>query len=150
MPITGAAGTGNDEDGIQYHGGTKIPFDVTIAIAASQTTDGIEATLTVKDRAGNTVTGLHVLEVWVSDDADGGGLTATSASGALTATTGVILTALTAKKHVKLTTADTGIAVLLLVDSANTAGERFCAKNPSTGQIILGTAAAGTDYEGGS
>ncbi len=150
MPIHGPAGSGVDEDGIQYHGGTKIPFGVTIAYAASGTTDGVEATFTVTDRAGNTIAGLHQLDIWISDDADGSGLTATAASGALTAVTGVILTAFTAKKHISITTASTGIGTVLLVDSANTTGERFCVKNPSTGQIVLGAATVGTDYEGGA
>ena len=66
MPIHGPAGTGSDEDGIQYQGGIAIPFSVTIAYAASVTTDGIEATLTVTDRAGNTIAGLHNIEAWIS------------------------------------------------------------------------------------
>lgn len=123
--------------------------DITIAYAASATTDGIEATLTVKDAAGTAIDAIHNLEVWISDDADGSGLTATAASGALTAATGTILTALTAKKHVSANTDATGVLTLLLVDSANTAGERFCVRHPLTGKIIVGSATVATDYEGG-
>ena len=147
--IHGYAGTGSGADGVQFHGGVAIPYSVTIAYAASATTDGIETTFTVTDRSGSTIAGLHQLDIWVSDDADGSGLTATAASGALTAVTGVILTAFTAKKHISMTTASTGIATTLLVDSANTAGERFCVRNPSTGQIVLGSATVAGDYEGG-
>ena len=71
MPIHGFAGTGGDQDGIQYHGGTKIPFSVTIAYAASATTDGIEATFTVTDRAGNTIERIQQLDIWISNDAEG-------------------------------------------------------------------------------
>lgn len=124
--------------------------NVTVSYAASATTDGIEATLTAVDATGAAVEAIHTLNVWVSDDADGSGLTATSASGALTAATGTILTALTAKKHVIANTAATGILTLLLVDSANTAGERFCAANPVNGKAIVGAATAATDYEGGA
>lgn len=123
--------------------------DITIAYAASGTTDGIEATLTVKDAAGTAIDAIHNLEVWISDDADGSGLTATSASGALTAATGTILTAYTAKKHVSANTDANGVLTLLLVDSANTAGERFCVRNPLNGKIIVGDATVATDYEGG-
>lgn len=149
MTIRGIAGTGIGDDGILVHGGTNLPHSVTIAYAASATTDGIEATFTVKDRAGTTIAGLFLLDVWVSDDADGSGITATAASGALTAVTGVILSVHIAKKHISLTTASTGIGTVLLVDSANTADERFCLRNPSTGQIELGAATVAGDYEGG-
>ena len=50
---------------------------------------------------------------------------------------------------VTVTTAATGIAVLLLVDSANTAGERFCVVNPVNGKVIVGASSVATDYEGG-
>lgn len=123
---------------------------ITVAYAASATTDGIEATLTVKDAAGTTIDAIHNLEVWISDDADGSGLTATAASGALTAVTGTILSALTAKKHVSANTDANGVLTLLLVDSANTAGERFCVRNPSNGKITVGAATVAGDYEGGA
>lgn len=123
---------------------------VSISYAASATTDGIEATLTVLDAAGVAIDAIHTLEVWISDDADGSGLTATSASGALTAATGTILTALTAKKHVIANTNSSGVLTLLLVDSANTAGERFCCKNPLNGKAIVGSATVAGDYEGGA
>lgn len=124
--------------------------NVTISIAASTTTDGVEATLTVVDADGVAVPFRHTLNVWISDDATGDGLTATAASGALTAVTGVILTALTAKKHILANTAATGILKLLLVDNANTAGERFCCTNPINGKLVLGSATTAASYEGGS
>ena len=123
---------------------------VSIAYAASATTDGIEATYTVLDAAGVAIDAIHNLEVYISDDADGSGLTATSASGALTAAAGTILTAHTAKKHVNANTNASGVLTLLLVDSANTAGERFCVRNPFNGKIIVGDATVAGDYEGGA
>ena len=129
---------------------TDAPANVTIAYAASATTDGIEATFTVVDAAGDAVEAITNLNVWISDDANGSGLTATAASGALTAATGTILTALTAKKHVNANTNASGVLTLLLVDSANTAGERFCVAHPVTGKAIVGAATVATDYEGGA
>lgn len=123
---------------------------ISIAYAASVTTDGIEATYTVLDAAGAAIDAIHSLECYISDDADGSGLTATAASGVLTAVAGTILTAVTAKKHVLANTNASGVLTLKLVDSANTVGERFCVKNPLNGKIIVGAATAGTDYEGGS
>lgn len=122
---------------------------ISISYAASGTTDGIEATYTVLDASGTAIDAIHTLECYISDDADGSGLTATSASGALTAATGTILTALTAKKHVIANTDANGVLTLLLVDSANTAGERFCVKNPVNGKITVGDATVSGDYEGG-
>lgn len=126
-----------------------VAASCSVAYAASATTDGIEATITVLDGEGNAIAAIHTLEVYISDDADGAGLTATAASGALTAATGTILSAHTAKKHVSCNTAATGIVTLLLVDSANTAGERFCVKVPSTGKVVVGAATVAGDYEGG-
>lgn len=123
---------------------------VTIAYAASATTDGIEATFTVTDAAGTAIDAIHTLEVYISDDADGSGLTATAASGALTAAAGTILTAHTAKKHVTCNTNASGVLTLLLVDSANTADERFCCRNPFNGKAIVGAATVAGDYEGGA
>jgi hypothetical protein len=122
---------------------------VTIAYATGTGTDDIDVTLTVTDAAGATIDAVHKLEVFITDDDIGGVLTSTAASGALTATTGAILTALTAKKHVTMTTAATGIGALNLVDSANTAGERFCVVNPFNGKVIVGASTVATDYEGG-
>lgn len=126
-----------------------VANNVTVSYAASVTTDGIEATYTVVDAAGVAIDAIHTLECWISDDADGSGLTATAASGALTAAAGTILTAHTAKKHVTANTNSSGVLTLLLVDLANTAGERFCVKNPVNGKIIVGAATVATDYEGG-
>ena len=123
---------------------------VTIAYAASATTDGIEATLTVVDAAGVAIDAVHKLEVFITDDDIGGVLTSTAASGALTAVTGAVLSVNTAKKHISCSTAATGIAVLKLVDDANTAGERFIVVNPVNGKVIVGASTVATDYEGGS
>jgi len=127
-----------------------VAADVTISYAASGTTDGIEATYTVVDAAGAAIDAIHNLDVYISDDADGSGLTATSASGALSVTTGTQLEEKTAKKHLNINTNASGVAVLRLVDSANTAGERFCVRNPATGKIIVGDATVAGDYEGGA
>lgn len=122
----------------------------TIVYSTGVGTDNIVVTITVKDAAGATIDAVQRLEVFITDDDIGGVLTSTGASGALTATGGAVLSALTAKKHITATTAATGILVLDLVDSANTAGERFCVVNPMTGKIIVGDETVATDYEGGA
>jgi len=119
---------------------------VSIAALVAGTTNTTTCTISVKDEAGNAVTGIHTLNVWVSDDADGNGLTATAASGTLTATAGTILTAVTAKKHIIANTSATGVLTLALVDSAKTQGERFCVTDPFTSQIVVGAATVTASY----
>jgi hypothetical protein len=122
----------------------KVAY-ATVALAAGAV-NSFNATITVKDKDGNTIAGRHILEVYITNDAEGDGLTATAASGALTASTGVILTALTAKKHVRLITADTGIAVLNLVDTAKTQGERVVVVNPANFRPIVSAATVTATY----
>jgi hypothetical protein len=118
---------------------------VTIALAAGAT-NSINATITMVDQAGTTIAAVHDIEVFIAEDAAGAtGLTTDTFSGALTASTGVILTALTAKKHIIATTAATGILVLNLVDSGKPADQYFCVKLPGSGKLIV-SAASGTSW----
>lgn len=127
--------------------GTAAPFNITIALAASATTDGMDITMTVVDGDGTAIAAAHALEVWISEDSSGVGLTADAYSGTVTASTGAILTALTAKKHFSVVTAATGIAVMTAVASANPTDQYVCVKNPATGKVIV-SAVSGTNWEG--
>lgn len=136
-----------DNDYIEYLPIASAAPAVTVSVTlAAGATNSFDATITVKDSAGNTIAAPYALEVYISHSATGQGLTTTAASGALTASTGAILTALTAKKHVSLVTAATGIAVLNLVDSAKTAGEYVVVKNPTTGAIVISAATVTGTY----
>lgn len=121
-------------------------YTFTVALAASSTTDGMDITITAKDPAGDTVEGVWGFEWWISEAATGIGLTADSYSGAVTAGTGSILTALTAKKHFLATTAATGIFVATAVDSANPADQYVVVKLPS-GDLVV-SSVSGTNWEG--
>lgn len=118
-----------------------------IALAASATTDGMDITITAKDANGNTVAAVTPVEVWISEAATGIGLTADSYSGTVTASTGSILTALTAKKHFLAVTAATGILVLTAVDSANPADQYVVAAKPDRRGVVV-SEASGTNWEG--
>lgn len=120
---------------------------VTVAIAASATTDGMDITITAKDAASATLDAVHNLEVWMSEDSTGIGLTADTYSGDLTATTGAVLTALTAKKHWSVVTAASGIFAATLVDSANPADQYVAVRNPFNGKVVV-SAVSGTNWEG--
>lgn len=125
----------------------NAPWTVSIGLAASATTDGMDITITVLDSDGNTLADVYAFEIYMSESATGQGLTADTYSGTLTASTGAILTTLTAKKHFSVVTAATGIFVGTLVDSANPADQYVVVSNPATGEIVV-SAASGTNWEG--
>jgi hypothetical protein len=117
---------------------------VTIALAAgAANTMGI--TITVRDLAGAVVPAVHNLEIWMSEAATGIGLTADTYSGDLTATTGAILSAHTAKKHWSVVTAATGIFAASLVDTAKPADQYVVARRPAGAGVVV-SAASGTSW----
>ena len=113
----------------------------TIALAASATTDGMDITIQAR------TAGVQNIEFWMSESATGIGLTGDTYSGALTAATGTILNVLTAKKHINVQTDATGLAVLLLVDSANPVDQYACVTNHSNGMAIV-SAISAANWEG--
>lgn len=121
--------------------------NVTIDIAASSTTDGMDITVTVVDAQGNTVTGVRMLDLYMSEAATGIGITGDTYSGDLTATTGAIISAVTAKKHWNVVTAATGIFEATLVASANPADQYVVCKRPLTGGLVV-SAVSGTNWQG--
>lgn len=125
----------------------KMFNDVTIALAASATTDGMDITITVRDGRGAAVAAVHVLDFYMSESSAGVGLTADTYSGDLTATTGAILTAWTAKKHWRVNTAATGIFAATLVDSANPADQYVVVKKPVSAGVTV-SAVSGTNWQG--
>lgn len=124
-------------------------FTVTISLAASATTDGMEFTITVVDAKGNAIAGPHALEVWISESSAGIGLTADSYSGSVTAvsTFGDILTAYTAKKHFSVVTNASGVFKGLAVASANPTDQYIAVKKP-VGFGVIVSGASGTHWEG--
>lgn len=101
--------------------GIHIPTDVTFAIA-SAAANVSEVTITVVNKDGYTIPGVHVLDVWLSDAATGVGLTGTTASGTVQAkaASGTVHGALTAKKALRVSTLTTGVFVLEITDLAKT------------------------------
>lgn len=124
----------------------KVDYFEITSVAAGGSTDQMLVTVTAKNRDKKTVLGNHRFEFWFSEDAGGAGLTGDTYSGALTATKGAILTALTAKKHAVVVTDDDGIATLSIVDSANPTDQYPVVANPR-GDLTVG-AVSGTNWEG--
>lgn len=121
-----------------------VPVSATFAYAAG-TSNVTEITVTVKDAAGNTVAAVHNLDLWLSDDADGQGLTATTASGAVAAkaASGTDLSTLVAKKALRVQTLKTGVYVLSITDTAKTA---FKPAASVAGRTVVGAALAAGNY----
>lgn len=123
---------------------TTSKFNTSTISLAAGVTDSINATITMKDSGGATVTGVQRVEVYISEGSTGIGLTADSASGDLTASTGTILTVLTTKKHIIANTDANGVLVLNLVDSAKPADQYFAVVRPF-GSLFV-SAASGTNW----
>ena len=118
-------------------------------LSAGAATDEMDITITCKNAAGVTIAQVHQLEVWITNSATAFTITGTTASGALAAIDGGVLTVLTAKKHIICVTPATGIINLSLVASGNDAGEIVCVKLPNGG-FSQSVASVATDYEGGA
>lgn len=102
-------------------GGNHIPVDISFAIAAGAA-NVTNVTISVTNKDGLVIPGVHALDVWLSDAATGIGLTATSASGTVQAksASGTDLGALTAKKALRVLTLATGVYTLEITDTAKT------------------------------
>lgn len=125
--------------------GAKVANNVTAVLSAGAA-NTMTITITVKDADAAAIAAIHNLEVWISDSATGSNLTSAAASGALTATTGAILTAITAKKHVHAVTDANGVLVLSLVDTAKSTGQYAVVKNPVSGKLHLSAASVTGSY----
>lgn len=123
------------------------PANVTIALAASATTDGMDITMTVVDKNGTAIAQVFELEWWISESAIGAGLTADTYSGDVTTVTGTELQEIVSKKHFKSLSDANGVVGALAVASANPTDQYIAVKHPVTGQIIV-SAISGTNWEG--
>ena len=113
------------------------PGDFTFAAAAGAS-NVVEVTITPRDAVGAALASVRTLELWLSDDATGAGLTGTTASGTVIAKSGegTVLTAFTAKKHLSVQTKAAGTFALQINDTAKT-GFYVCVRNPATGLVTV-------------
>lgn len=115
----------------------QMPLQVGISAAAGSTNIAL-VTFQAKDGAGNNVAKPVVMDIWLSDAAAGGALTATSASGAVAAgASGTDLSAMVAKKAIRVLTDATGKYILSITDTAKT-GFYPCCQLPN-GVVTVGT-----------
>jgi len=118
------------------------PTTATFSPAAGGTDETL-VTITVKDRAGNAVTGPVVFDVLLSDASSGAGLTATTADGAVAAgASGVDLATLVSKKALRVQTTAAGVYILSITDSAKT-GFRVVAQLPGRKAVVSSALVSG-------
>lgn len=100
-----------------------------------------EVAIQVADGAGNPVTGVHILDVWLSDSASGAGLTGTTASGTVQAksASGLVVEAVTAKKYLRVQTLATGVFTLEITDTGKTAFKVCAYSGGKTTVLTLAT-----------
>ena len=95
-----------------------------------------EVTISPLDSGGDLLTGVRLLEIWLSDAATGIELTGTTTSGTVTAKSaeGTVFVTHTAKKHLTVQTKAAGTFVLEITDTAKT-GFYVCVRDPATGAV---------------
>lgn len=102
-------------------GNKHIPVDIVFAHAAGAA-NVTEVEVSVVNKDGITIPGVHVLDLYLSDADTGIGITGTSASGTVQAkaASGTDIGVLTAKKALKVSTLATGKYTLEITDNAKT------------------------------
>ena len=121
-----------------------LPFDYTITHAAGASTI-VNVTIQAKDANGANVGHVVPLLVWLSDSAAGEGLTSTTPSGTVQAgASGVVLSALTAKKALLVQTTAAGVFILAITDTDK--HEYVVCVQSLNGELITTHTLAGADY----
>lgn len=102
-------------------GGNTIPTDVVFAYTAGASNIA-EVEISVTNKDGQVVPGVHVLDILLSDAATGIGITGTTASGTVQAkaASGTDYGPLTAKKALRVSTLATGKYTLEITDTSKT------------------------------
>lgn len=95
------------------------PYTVTYSFAAG-TSNAVLVTITVRDPEDRAVSAPVNFDLWLSDSSTGAGLTATTASGAVTAALGTIIGTYEAKKAFRVQASITGQFILSITDTAKT------------------------------
>lgn len=120
----------------QVPGGEAPYISITTASGASNV---CTVTVTIKDSAEETVPEPMILDIWLSDEADGAGFSAETPSGEIVAVTGTDVTAYTRTKVCwEIMTATNGIYTGSFTDTGvPTAGYYLCVQDPRTGMVSV-------------
>jgi hypothetical protein len=142
---------GSTDNKANFGGTVNFGGEATVGSATFTFTAGAanvaEVAIALVDGAGVAVASGQPFNVWLSDAATGVGLTATSASGTVTAksASGAVFGTLTAKKALVVQPLATGIFTLEITDTAKTTFY-VAVQNPATGQVVVSRIMATGDY----
>jgi len=114
--------------------------------AAAGAANVCNVTIQAINYEGTSIAGVKNLDLWLSDSASGIGLTATTASGTVTCTTGTDLFDFTAKKLKRVQTDATGKIVLAITDTAKTAFKVCYQPNSEVAGAKVGITLQTADY----
>lgn len=129
-----------------FVGGSNVPTYVSFEITAGGG-DACEVKITFEDGKNQALAKPFLRLIHLSDNADGVGLTATSASGIVTAKTGEgeVFATVVAKKLLEVQTKADGTFTLEITDTAKT-GFYVCVQHPLTGEAIVSRQLLTADY----
>lgn len=123
------------------------PVTNLLMVTAAAGSNVCEVTISARDLDGNLIAGVHQFDLWLSDDADGQGHTAATASGTVTAkaASGLVVDIQVAKKAIRVQTLKTGIFILEITDTAKSLF-KVCAQAPFTGKTVVGATLTAANY----
>lgn len=137
---------GSSKKNAPYANGRNLANQITFSPAPGAA-DVCNVTINLLDGMEDAaaITEGMLCNVWLSDSADGIGLTATTASGTVTPSTGTLFDTMVAKKALTIQPSALGVIVLEITDSATT-GFYVVAQNPSNGQVWVSDQLVAADY----
>lgn len=134
------------KDNAPFIGGVFVPSKVEYAIAPGGA-NVAEVTITLKNGHGGPILGGVLFNVWLSDNMNAVGLTATTASGTVIpkSASGALFGTLTAKKALLVQTLVDGTFILQITDTAKT-GFIIGVQNPFSGLNAISDQLQTADY----
>ena len=130
-------------------GGHTIPTLLTFTFSNSATQYGTCCEISVCNKDGQVIPGIHMLDVYLSDSATGEGVTGTDPNStvAAKAASGSVLATITAKKLFKVATLSTGKFTLEILDDATPVLLYVAAAIPGIGKIQVSRKTVAGDYK---
>lgn len=130
-------------------GGHTVPTLLTFTFANSDTQYGTTCEISVCNKEGHVIPGIHMVDVYLTDSATGEGVTGTDPAGTVAAksASGSVLLTATAKKVFKVVTLSTGKFTLEIIDDVTPVLLYVAAAIPGIGKIQVSRKTVAGDYK---